>query len=337
MTKDGKLGWGIIGASTIAREQMIPAIRAQDDSEVVAVMSTSPERGRDYAAELEIPRSHTTVEDLLADPGVDAVYIGTTNDLHRDQTIKAAAAGKHVLCDKPLALSLEDARAMVDACARAGVVMGTNHHLRHNMAIRVLRDTVAEGLVGQPFAARVTQVGLLRPHIQTWRINNPSVGGGVVLDIGVHCADTLRFVLGDEPRHVVAMACSTGLASQGLADLAMAVVEFDSGLMANLHMGHNTPHAEGGVEIHGPKGSILARNALTQHPVGDVILRTAEGERKLPCRQEPIYQDVVRKFCDAIKGREGLGASGEDGLRSLALALAIAQAMESGQRVTIPQ
>jgi len=337
MNEDGMLGWGLIGASTIAREQMIPAIRAQNDSRVVAVMSSSPERGRDYAADLDIPRSHSTVDALLADPDVDAVYISTTNELHRDQTTKAAAAGKHVLCEKPLALTLEDARAMVDACRRAGVVMGTNHHLRNSMALRIIRDAIKEGLIGQPFAARVTQAIYLRPHTQTWRINNPSAGGGVVLDIGVHCADTLRFLLDDEPREVVAMARSTGLASQGLEDLAMAVVEFEGGVMASLHMGHNTRHAETGVEIHGTEGSILTQDALTQRPRGGVILRTADGERELPCRHEPIYERAVRKFNDAIKGGDGPMASGEDGVRSLAVALAIRQAMESGRRVAIPK
>jgi 1,5-anhydro-D-fructose reductase (1,5-anhydro-D-mannitol-forming) len=336
MDKNSTLGWGLIGASTIAREQMIPAIRAQDNSQVVAVMSSSPERGRDYADDLEIPRSHSTVEALLADPGVDAVYISTTNELHRDQTIKAAAAGKHVLCEKPLALTLEDARAMVDACSRAGVVMGTNHHLRNSMALRVVRDAIKEGLIGQPLAARVTQAIYLRPHTQTWRINNPSAGGGVVMDIGVHCADTLRFLLDDEPCAVVAMARSTGLASQGLEDLAMAVVEFEGGVIASLHMGHNTRHAETGVEIHGTLGSVLARDALTQKPLGGVILRTADGERELPYRYESIYEGAARTFSDAIRNGVDPVASGEDGLRSLAVALAIRLAMESGRRVAIP-
>jgi 1,5-anhydro-D-fructose reductase (1,5-anhydro-D-mannitol-forming) len=335
MQKGGTLGWGLIGASTIAREQMIPAIRAQGDSRIAAVMSGSPERGRSYAAELGIPQSYATVDDLLADPGVDAVYISTTNELHRDQTTKAAGAGKHVLCEKPLALTLEDARAMVDACRRAGVVMGTNHHLRNNMAIRVARDAIRDGLVGRPFAARVTQAIQLRPHIQTWRVNNPSAGGGVVLDIGVHCADTLRFLLDDEPRAVVAMGRSTGLASEGLEDLAMAVVEFEGGVLASLHMGHNTRHAQTGVEIHGTEGSILAYGALTQQPVGGVVLRSADGERELPCRHEPIYERAVRKFNDAVKGGDGPAASGEDGLRSLAVALAIHDAMAGGRRVAV--
>ncbi len=125
------LRWGLIGASTIAREWVIGAIRAQPGNEVVAVLSTDARRGADFARAQGIPSSYTDLDALLANPDVDAVYISTTNELHKAQTIAAAAAGKHVLCEKPLALSLADAREMVAACAKAGVVLATNHHLRN--------------------------------------------------------------------------------------------------------------------------------------------------------------------------------------------------------------
>ena len=114
-----KLGWGLIGASTIAKEHMIGAIRAQPDGEVVAVMSSDAARGERYAAEHGIARSYDSVAALLADPAVDIVYVSTTNELHLPQTLAAAAAGKHVLCEKPLALTLADAQAMVAACRKA--------------------------------------------------------------------------------------------------------------------------------------------------------------------------------------------------------------------------
>src|SRR4051794_22359538 len=110
------IGWGLVGASTIAAEHMIGAIRAQPGHEVVAVMSTVAERGSTYARRHAIPASYTTIEALLADPAVDVVYVSTTNELHRDQVFAAAAAGKHVLCEKPLALDVDDARAMAQAC-----------------------------------------------------------------------------------------------------------------------------------------------------------------------------------------------------------------------------
>ncbi len=337
MTKDGKIGWGVIGASNIAHEHMIPAIRAQEDSEVVAVTSGSRERGQAYAAENGIPRFHDTLDALLADSAVDAVFIGTINDRHRDQTLQSAAAGKHVLCEKPLALTLEDARSMVDACAAAGVVMGTNHHIRNAATVRALHDAIQAGRIGRPLAARVVQAGFLRPFLHTWRVNNPTAGGGVELDIGVHCADTLRFLLDDELEEVAAFSQSTGLATEGLADHAMALVRMASGLIADLHMGHNMKYSGTSLEVHGTEGSLFARDVLTQLPVGEVILRTAEGEEKLVCGHEPPYQRAVRKFNDAVKGGDGPAASGEDGVRSLAVALAILESAATGRRVAVPR
>src|SRR5438445_3250635 len=115
MHMNHNLGWGLIGASNIAREWMISAIRAQAGNSVVAVMSSNAARGAAFAASNGIASSYTSVEDLLADPAVDAVYISTTNELHAQQAI-AAAAGKHVLCETPLELTMADGHAIIDAC-----------------------------------------------------------------------------------------------------------------------------------------------------------------------------------------------------------------------------
>ncbi|HMF67090.1 MAG TPA: Gfo/Idh/MocA family oxidoreductase, partial [Phyllobacterium sp.] len=139
--------WGLIGASTIAHEWMIDAIRASG-GEIVSVMSTNDERGRKYAADHGIPNSVTALDALVNDPAIDAVYISTTNELHKDQVLAAAKAGKHILCEKPLATSLADARAMVDACRAANVVFATNHHLRNAASHTAMRDAIAAGKIG---------------------------------------------------------------------------------------------------------------------------------------------------------------------------------------------
>src|SRR5258708_11046963 len=117
-------------------------------------MSADAGRGRAFAEANRIAASYPSVEALLADPDVDAVYISTTNELHKAQTLAAAAAGKHVLCEKPLALSLQDAREMVASCAKAGVVMATNHHLRNAASHRKMRELVVSGAIGTPFYPR---------------------------------------------------------------------------------------------------------------------------------------------------------------------------------------
>ncbi len=146
--------WGLIGASTIAKEWVIGAIRATG-GEVVSVYSTNAERGETYARENGIARSVTSLEALLSDPEIDAVYISTTNELHRDQAIAAAKAHKHILCEKPLALTIGDAHQMLKAVREAGVVAGTNHHLRNAASHRAMHDAIAKGKIGKVLGARV--------------------------------------------------------------------------------------------------------------------------------------------------------------------------------------
>src|ERR1700729_3661315 len=212
-----KLRWGLIGASTIAAEHMIGAFRA-NGGEAVAVMSTNADRATTYAKKHGIAHATTSLKELVESKDLDAVYISTTNELHRDRVFAAAAAGKHVLCEKPLALTLNDARAMVAECRKRGVVMATNHHLRNAATHRAMRDAIKAGRIGNPLFARVFHAVYLPPHLQGWRIEKPNAGGGVILDITVHDADTLRFVLEEEPKSVIAMASPGGMAQASLED-----------------------------------------------------------------------------------------------------------------------
>lgn len=335
MQNNQRIGWGLIGASTIAAEHMIGAIRAQQGHDVVAVASSNAQRAKDYAEKHRIAGAYDSVAALLTDPAVQVVYISTTNELHRDQVLAAAAAGKHVLCEKPLALNLDDAQHMVRACAKAGVVMATNHHLRNAATHRKIRDLVQQGSIGRPLYARVFHAVYLPPHLQGWRIDKPAAGGGVILDISVHDADTLRFILGAEPVEAIGLSQSASLAREGLEDGVMAVLRFDNGVLAQLHDAFTTPFAGTGIEIHGDKGSIIGRNVMTQQPVGEVLLRDADGEHAVAVEHEKLYARGVAQFCAAIRGEGEPAATAADGLRSLATALAIADACRTGATVRI--
>ena len=235
------LRWGLIGASTIGREWMVPAIEAEPDSTVAAVASSSAERARRYADELGIPKAYPSVADLLAEPIIDAVYISTTNEWHEPQVLAAVAAGKHVLCEKPLALSVASARRMVAAAVAAGVVLGTNHHLRNAATHRKMRELIQSGAIGRPLAARVFHAIYLPRHLQSWRIDRPEAGGGVILDITVHDVDTLRFALDDEVAEVAAMTANQGMGRAGLEDAVMGVMRFRNGVTAQFHDAFTAP------------------------------------------------------------------------------------------------
>ncbi|MFN9942964.1 MAG: Gfo/Idh/MocA family protein, partial [bacterium] len=192
-------------------------------------------------------------------------------ELHKAQTLAAARAGKHVLCEKPLALNLADARKMVSACRDAGVVMATNHHLRNAATHRARREAIKAGNIGKPLFARVFHAVYLPPHLQGWRIDNPSAGGGVIADITVHDADTARFLLDETPATVVAQMAVSGM-GRGVEDSAMSVWTMPSGAMVMAHESFTHRFAGTGLEVHGTEGSILATGVMTQRPVGRIEL-----------------------------------------------------------------
>jgi 1,5-anhydro-D-fructose reductase (1,5-anhydro-D-mannitol-forming) len=330
-----KIGWGFIGASNIAREYMVAAVRAQKGHEVVAVASGSRARAAAFSQEHQIVGAYDSVHALLADPAVHVVYISTTNDLHCGQVQAAATAGKHVLCEKPLALSLADAYRMVAACREAGVLMATNHHLRNAATHRKVRELLQSGAIGRPLFARVFHAVYLRPQLQGWRISRPQAGGGVILDIVVHDADILRFIFGVEPVDAIGMSQSAFLAQDGLEDGVMTVLRLSNGVLAQIHAAYTVRHADTGLEIHGDSGSIFARDVMTQRAIGEVFLRDEQGERLVPVKHENLYARGVESFCAAMRG-EGLpSATGEDGVHSLAAALAVAEACRTGTVIRV--
>ena len=314
------LRWGLVGASTIAAQHMIGAFRA-NGGEVVSVMSANAERGADYARDHNIARSTANVAELVSSGDIDAVYISTTNELHRDPFLSAVAAGKHVLCEKPLALTLGDARAMVEACRNRGLVMGVNHHLRNAATHRAMRDAIKQGHIGKPLFARVFHAVYLPPNLQGWRIDKPQAGGGVVLD--------------DEPVAVSAMTSRGGMGREGLEDGVMGVMRFRSGVLAQFHDAFTTKYATTGFEVHGEEGSLIGRDCMTQAPKGEITLRTAEGERALNIAHEDLYVRSVRLFQEAVAGRGSPAASGEDGVKSLSVALATLEAAGTGRETAI--
>ncbi len=325
--------WGLIGASTIASEHMIGAFRANGGT-VAHVVSGSADHAAAYAKSHDIPAHGTDLAAMLADPAIGAVYISSTNEKHRAQALAAIAAGKAVLCEKPLAMEIAEAEEMVRAAEAAGVVLATNHHLRCSGSHQAIRDLIRAGQVGKVLSMRVHHAVHLPPHLQGWRINDASAGGGVIPDITVHDADTVRFLLGEEPVAVVAMAAVSGL-GEGVEDSVMSVWSMPSGAQIMAHESFTHRHAGTGIEVHGTEGSIFASGVMTQRPVGGIRLVTAAGAEPVPYAPHDLYDYGVARFVDAVAGKGRPAADGRDGLRSLAIALAVREAARTGARQTI--
>jgi 1,5-anhydro-D-fructose reductase (1,5-anhydro-D-mannitol-forming) len=328
-----KLRWGLIGAATIGREWVIDAIK-KTGGEIHCVFSTNAARGAAYAREFGIANSTTEIAALLTSP-IDAVYVATTNELHHTQVLAAAVAGKHVLCEKPLATNLKDALEMVAACKAAKVVFATNHHMRGAATHRAMREAVKAGRIGKPLAIRVVHAGYLPKHLQGWRLDRPAAGAGAVLDLTVHDADLMRFLLDDDAIRVSAMVQNSGMAASGVEDAAMGVITFRSGVLGQFHDSFTTKYARTSTEIHGEDGSLFAINNMTQAPVGEVVLRNAEGEARLTVVPENLYERTIKAFQSAIAGEGRPLSTGEDGVASLAIGLAALASARSGAAVEI--
>ena len=326
--------WGLIGASTIASEHVIAAIRAQKGNSINAVMSSSTERGREYASKHSIPDSTTELDEILQNTAISTVYISTTNEKHYPQAMAAIAAGKHVLCEKPLAMSVADAATMVMAAREKGVVFATNHHLRCAGSHIAIRELIRSGRLGDVLSMRVFHAVYLPPHLQGWRINDAKAGGGVIPDITVHDADTVRFHLGEDPQSVVAKAGVSGL-GKGVEDSVMSIWSMQSGIMVQVHDSFTHKFAGSGLEVHGTEGSMVARNVMTQQPVGEIFLIDNEGHHPVPFSDHSLYGYALQHFCEAVSGKGRPAADGVDGIKSLAVALAVRRAAEEGCAVEV--
>ncbi|MBA2725917.1 MAG: Gfo/Idh/MocA family oxidoreductase [Actinobacteria bacterium] len=329
------LGWAIVGASWIAEKFVIPAIRATPRSRVVGVFSSLGERGQAFAAKTGLDLVWTDLQSVLDDELVEAVFVGTLNHLHREQVLAAAAAGKHVLCEKPIALTVADAIEMKDACERAGVVLATNHAFRGQTAIQKMRAMINTGSIGRPLAARTFFGATLSGRFATWRLQDPR-NGGVLYDLTVHSVDILRFLLTSNVIEVQATTDNQGLAAEGIEDIVTGTLRFESGTLSNFQDSYTVNHGLRSVEVHGTEGSLSGTGVLDVVPAGEVLLvRNGLPEAvKLGPLEGPFIRSIG-DFTKAVRGQGAPTATADDGIRSLQAAMGAKRSARSGQRVLL--
>jgi predicted dehydrogenase len=220
------LRWGVLSTADIARKKVIPGLLKADRCEIVAIASRDAAQARAVADELGIPTAHGSYEALLADPGVDVVYIPLPNHLHAEWTIAAARAGKHVLCEKPLALTAADAERMVEACADAGVRLMEAFMYRHHPSWVAAMEIVASGRLGR---LRAVQSWFSYYNDDPANIRNRlEVGGGALFDIGCYAVNLSRMLFDAEPGTVQASVIRDP--ATGVDTLTSAILEFDDGV-----------------------------------------------------------------------------------------------------------
>jgi len=196
-----KISWGVLGAAKIGLEKVIPAMQRGEIAHVDAIASRDLAKAQAAAKSLGIARAYGSYEELLADPAIEAVYNPLPNELHVPWTIRALDAGKHVLCEKPIALDADEAAALVAARQRTGKLVGEAFMVRHHPQWRRARELVRSGAIGE---ARAIQTFFAYRLLDADNIRNKPPGGGALYDIGCYAIQTARFVFGAEPSRVVA-------------------------------------------------------------------------------------------------------------------------------------
>lgn len=328
------LRWALVGASDIAATRVLPAIRAVGDTAVV-VRSGNPDHAAAWASEHGVPEAVTDLGAALERDDVDAVYVSSVNERHREQVEAAAAAGKHVLAEKPLALTLSDARDMVEACRQAGVVMATNHHLPASATHRAMKKAVRDGVIGDVRAVRVHHAVQLPDRLAGWRIDDP-VGGGVVLDVTVHDAAAVAAILGTSALEVTAVGLNQDNSQDGPFDAVMTHALWEGGVLVQTHDAYNNRHLPTSLHILGTQGALIGEDCNTGDPLGTVTLwRDAIAEPLDVGERTDLYEVTVRAFGAAVGGEGEVVVTGEDGVRSLAYSLAALESLRTGARTLV--
>ncbi|MBA2755066.1 MAG: Gfo/Idh/MocA family oxidoreductase [Chloroflexia bacterium] len=315
----GELRVGIISFAHLHAVSYAGCLAAIPDARLVAIADDDPRRGTTMAARFGVDYASDSAE-LLARPDIDAVIVTSENAHHAAHVIAAAAAGKHVLCEKPLATTREDALTMIAACREAGVVLQTAFPMRFSPPVIALRDAIAAGAVGEPLAVMATNHGRMPPG---WFSDPILAGGGAIMDHTVHVADLLRWILGREVVSVYAEAATRMHPGIAVDDVGMLLLTFDGGLFASLDASWSRPATWptwGGltIEVVGDAG-VIAMDAFNQNVQH---YDDRDGTYRLVPWGQGGDPTMVATFVEAARTGSPPPVTGEDGLRALEVVLA---------------
>ncbi|WP_375460597.1 Gfo/Idh/MocA family protein [uncultured Enterovirga sp.] len=334
MTQHRPVRWGIFGFGWVAQDYMAPAIAAAGDI-LVAVADPDP-RSRQRAEGLGV-RAYPDEAALLADPEIEAIYVATPNHLHADAVVRIAAAGKAVLCEKPMAASLADAERMLAACRGVGILYGTAFDQRHHPAHRAMRDGIRSGRIGRPTVIRIVYACWVGCEWsdpdgrENWRVDPAKAGGGALIDLAPHGIDLAEYLLGEPLARVAAMT-QRRVQDYPVDDGAVIVGTTASGILANLHVAYNCPEAlpRRRLEVVGSTAMLSAENTMGQTGGGSVTLidglTGAREAMHVPDAEVSPFTGQVLAFSAALRSGEWRAFSGERDLGTMRL---IAQAYAS--------
>jgi len=320
----------VIGLGGVVVQQIAPAIVGSSHSSLVGCAGSTPEKTRAFAETFGVKNCYAGIEELATAPDIEAIFIATPNADHHAMVLAAARAGKHVLCEKPLAMSMEHGREMVDACRAAGVILRTAFQIRLEEILVRVRDIVCSGGIGELRAVTFERIAPLRQH-GAWR-DDPRQGG-VLFDVAVHLLDQVMWLTGLDIREV--SAYSHPDRRLGAADDTVAILGMlGEGCHMVVRASREIPHAGNDLRIQGSKG-MLTTSALRWADEHVLQIRTDAGLVVEKFAPTAIYKREIEEFAREVRGAPGTLASGEDGLRVIGISAAVIESIQSRRSVAI--
>jgi D-xylose 1-dehydrogenase (NADP+, D-xylono-1,5-lactone-forming) len=323
-----QIRWGILSTANIAVKRFIPGANLSRNGVVAAIASRDLDRALDVAESLAIPRAYGSYEELLDDSEVDAIYNPLPNSLHAEWTIKAAAAGKPILCEKPLALDADEAKRMIESCDAHGVLLMEAFMYRfHPQQARVV-ELIQSDAIGELRFVRAAFTFMLEPFPAANVRLSSELGGGALMDVGCYCVNASRMLFREEP--IWASAQWDLRPEFGVEVSLAAILGFSGGRLAIFDCGFRAP-GQGTYTAVGSRGQIEVPNAFVP-AASDVTIRVRSGAE---LRDEQIkgvdqYQMEAEEFADALLSHRPLRIGPDDALGTLRTIAALHRSAGNG-------
>jgi 1,5-anhydro-D-fructose reductase (1,5-anhydro-D-mannitol-forming) len=308
--------FAILGFGHHAVRRLLPAFGRCEHARLTGMWRRDHAAAQQNCAEFKISHCFATREELCSSPEVDVVFITSPDAMHKDDMLLALQHGKAVLCEKPLAMNAAEAAEMNAAAKAAGVLFGVAQNFRFNRSLEWMREQIAAGKIGQPQLAHAQYSYPAKTAPRKW-ITDPTLAcGGPIADVGVHCIDALRFVLGQDVISISTVA-SKDEASGRVEAIASLQLEMTGGVYANVTASARAPYRTL-VEVNGSDGVLIAENGLTvDRPVQLVLRRGGELVETASVENNDGYTRMLDSFALALRGKGSFAATGDDGVLNM--------------------
>ncbi len=332
------IGWGILGTGSLAKNHMGPAIGKAVDTKLVAVCDVRLDVAQEFAGRNGVERAYDSLEKMLEDPEMEVLLIATPNNQHAEQTLRAAEAGKHVLCEKPMALTVADCDRMIEACEKHHVKLGVDFQNRYHPAHIEARRLIQSGAAGEINVVEAKYCrGSFRGFNKGWRIDPRIAGAGALMGQGLHPIDLLRFLLNSEVREVRALT-DEAPPLRPVDDMNYIILTFDNEAHGVVISGILAPRPDNDAVLYGEKAKITCKGTVGMWLRGDLVVEGDAFNMRMtfPSNDSPeLYIRVVEDFNRCILENTKPMISGENGLQMVRITNAVLESSRQGRAVRI--